>query len=90
MVEDGDYLLDGRNFQRFLNFLDELGYVAVPSQADRILYDAARRAIERFGQSASKAILDHMCSIDGLSEEELLTNFDLLEKSLQIVLRKGA
>jgi hypothetical protein len=31
-----------------------------------------------------------MCSIDGLSEEELLTNFDLLEKSLQRVLRKGA
>ena len=31
-----------------------------------------------------------MCSIDGLSEEELLTNFDLLEKSLRIVLRKGA
>jgi len=90
LVEDGDYSLDGRNFQQFLNFLDELGYVAVPSQADRILYDAARRAIERFGQSASKAILDHMCSIDGLSEEELLTNFDLLEKSLQIVLRKGA
>ena len=52
LVEDGDYSLDGRNFQRFLNFLDELGYVAAPSQADRILYDAARRAIERFGQSA--------------------------------------
>jgi hypothetical protein len=90
LVEDGDYSPNGRNFQRFLNILDELGYVPIPSQADRILYDAARRSIERFGQSSSKAILDHMCSIDGLSEEELLTNFDLLEKSLQTVLRKGA
>jgi hypothetical protein len=90
LVEDDNYSLNNRDSQRFSNILDELGYVPVPSRADRILYDAAKRSIERFGQSASKAILDHMCSVDGLSEEELLTNFDLLEKSLQRVLRKGA
>jgi hypothetical protein len=90
LVEDDDYSLNSGDFQRFSNILDKLGYIPIPSQADRILYDAARRSIERFGRSASKAILDHMCSIDGLSEEELLTNFDLLEKSLQRVLRKGA
>jgi predicted transcriptional regulator YheO len=90
LVEDDNYSLNSRDSQRFLSILDKLGYVPIPSQADRILYDAARRSIERFGQSASKAIIDHMCSVDGLSEEELLTNFDLLEKSLQRVLRKGA
>jgi len=90
LVEDDDYTLNSRDFHQFSNILDKLGYIPIPSRADRILYDAARRSIERFGQSASKAILDHMCSMDGLSEEELLTNFDLLEKSLQRVLRKGA
>ena len=38
----------------------------------------------------SKALLDHICSINGLSEKELLTNYDLFEKSLYKVLRKGA
>jgi predicted transcriptional regulator YheO len=90
LVEDDNYSLNSRDSQRFLSILDKLGYVAIPSQADRILYDAVRRSIERFGQSASKAMIDHLCSVDGLSEEELLTNFDLLEKSLQRVLRKGA
>jgi predicted transcriptional regulator YheO len=90
LVEDDDYSPDSRDFQRFSNILDKLGYIPIPSRSDRILYDAVRRSIERFGRSASKAILDHMCSIDGLSEEELLTNFELLEKSLQRVLRKGA
>jgi hypothetical protein len=90
LVEDDDYSLNSRDFQRFSNILDKLGYIPIPTRSDRILYDAARRSIERFGRSASKAILDHMSSMDGLSEEELLTNFDLLEKSLQRVLRKGA
>jgi predicted transcriptional regulator YheO len=90
LVEDDNFSLNNRDSQRFSNILDKLGYLTIPSQADRILYDATRRSIERFGPSASKAIIDHLCSVDGLSEEELLTNFDLLEKSLQRVLRKGA
>ena len=48
------------------------------------------KSIERLGESASKALLDHICSINELSEKELLTNYDLLEKSLYRVLRKGA
>ena len=35
-------------------------------------------------------MLDHICSINELSEKELLTNYDLFEKSLYRVLRKGA
>jgi hypothetical protein len=90
LVEDDNYWPNSRGFYLISNILDKLGYIPIPSQADEILYQAATRAIDRFGQSASKAILDHICSIDRLSKEELLTNFDLLEKSLQRVLRKGA
>jgi hypothetical protein len=69
LLEDDS--LNSRDLHRFSNILDELGYVPVPSRADRILYDAAKRSIERFGQSASKAILDHMCSMDGSSKSYL-------------------
>ncbi len=75
-------------FQRYLNVLDELGYFPLSSKAEA--YDAARKSIERLGESASKALLDHICSINELSEKELLTNYDLFEKSLYRVLRKGA
>ena len=77
-------------FQRYLNVLDELGYFPLSSKAEAILYDAAMKSIERLGESASKALLDHICSINELSEKELLTNYDLFEKSLYRVLRKGA
>jgi len=41
-------------------------------------------------EKASKDLLDHICSMSGFSEGELLMNYDLLEKSLYRVLRKGA
>ena len=77
-------------FQQYSNILDELGYLPLSSKADEILYDAAKKSIERLGESASKALLDHICSINALSEKELLTNYDLFEKSIHRVLRKGA
>ena len=77
-------------FQQYSNVLDELGYFPLSSKAEAILYDVAKKSIERLGESASKALLDHICSINGLSEKELLTNYDLFEKSLYRVLRKGA
>jgi len=77
-------------FQQYSNVLDELGYFPLSSKSEAILYDAAKKSIERLGGSASKALLDHICSINGLSEKELLTNYDLFEKSLYRVLRKGA
>jgi hypothetical protein len=75
---------------KYSNILDKLGYIPVSSKAARILHDAAKKSFEMFGRSASKAIVGHMCSINGLSEEELLTNCDLLQTSLYKILRKGA
>ena len=72
---------DGRkdNRLKYSNILDKLGYLPVSSKAARILHSAARKPIGMFGQSASNAIIDHMCSINGLSKDELLTNCDLLD-----------
>ena len=89
MVEDSHSDKDVQ-FQQYSNVLDELGYFPLSSKAEAILYNAAKKSIERLGESASKALLDHICSINELSEKELLTNYDLFEKSLYRVLRKGA
>jgi len=77
-------------FQQYSNVLDELGYFPQSSKAEAILFDAAKKSIDRLGESASRALLDHICSINELLEKELLTNYDLFEKSLYRVLRKGA
>jgi len=77
-------------FQQYSNVLDELGYFPQSSKAEAILYDAAKKSIDRLGESASRALLDHICSINELLEKELLTNYDLFEKSLYKVLGKGA
>ncbi|MGB6671430.1 MAG: hypothetical protein WBE34_03265 [Candidatus Nitrosopolaris sp.] len=49
---------------QYSNVLDELGYFQVSSKAEEILYDVAKKSIERLGESASKALLDHICSMD--------------------------
>lgn len=77
-------------YTHYSSILDELGYFPIFSKGDEILYNAAKKSIHRLGESASKALLDHICSIYGLSEKELLTNYDLFEKSLYRVLKKGA
>jgi hypothetical protein len=83
-------LLDGNDNHRYLGGLDDLGYFPIPSKADHILYEAAKKSMEWLGESASTVLLDHICSINGLSQKELFTNYDLFEKSLYTVLKKGA
>ena len=46
VVEDDNYSPNSRDFQRYSSILDKLGYLPVPSQADRILYDVAKVSIE--------------------------------------------
>lgn len=76
--------------RRYLSSLDDLGYLPMSSKTDQIIYDEAKKSIEQLGESASKVLLDHICSINGLSEKELLTNYDLFEKLLHRVLKQGA
>ena len=71
-----------------LNILDELGYLPVASKADQVLYDSVKEAFKIIGKMAYNALLDRACSIHGLSERELLTNYDLFEKSLYEIFGK--
>jgi hypothetical protein len=71
-----------------LNILDELGYLPIESKADQVLYDSVKEAFKIIGNMAYNALLERACSIHGLSERELLTNYDLFEKSLYDIFGK--
>ncbi|MGB7955625.1 MAG: hypothetical protein WCF23_16745 [Candidatus Nitrosopolaris sp.] len=73
---------------KWLNILDELGYIPITSKADQVLYDSVNEAFKTIGKMAYNALLDRVCSLHGLSERELLTNYDLFEKSLYEILGK--
>jgi hypothetical protein len=71
-----------------LNILDELGYLPITSKVDEILYGSVEKAFKIIGKTAYNALLERACSIHGLSERELLTNYDLFEKSLYDIFGK--
>jgi hypothetical protein len=74
---------------RYLSILDELRYLPTVYLSDRVLHDSIRHSLESIGKSYSNALLHNMCSLYGLSEHELLTNYDLFEKSLYRILGKA-
>lgn len=71
-----------------LNILDELGYLPATSMVDQILFDSVEKAFKIIGKTAYNALLERACSIHRLSERELLTNYDLFEKSLYDIFGK--
>jgi hypothetical protein len=87
LAED-DYLNNERHFQRYSNILDKLGYLPISSKAEQIISDTTKKCLEQIGKSYSKAILHNMCSLYNISEYELLTNYELFEKSLNSILGK--
>jgi hypothetical protein len=71
-----------------LSVLEELEYISVAPRSDQIISDIIKKSLEQIGKSYSRAILYNMCSLCNLSEYELLTNYDLFEKSLSSILGK--
>ncbi len=78
------------HFRQYPGILDELGYFQISCKAEQILHNAAKNSIALLGEKGSKDLLDHICSMSGFSEAELLTNCDLFENALYKVLGKGA
>jgi len=78
---------------QYQTILDELGYIpaldgAVPFNLDQILYDSIKKAFnENLSVPISNVLFSHMCSVHGLSEQELFTNYDLFENSLHKILK---
>jgi hypothetical protein len=74
-----------------LAVLDKLGYIPLPSKAERIFSESVKECFERlFGKDASGIILSNLSSLYGLSEKELITNYDIFAKSLYTLSGYGA
>lgn len=82
-------LKGGKNFQR-LTALDDLDYIPLDSISDDILYRSIKESLEQVGKAYSKAVIDHICRINRLSEREILTNCDLFEDSMYRLFGHGA
>ena len=74
-----------------LNVLDKLGYIPVPSKAEHIVSESIKKSFESlFGQATTAVLLNNLSSLYGLSEKELITNYDIFEKSLYKISSYGA
>jgi hypothetical protein len=74
---------------RYLTILDELQYLPEVYLSDRALRNSIKDSLESSCKSFSQVLLHKMCSLYGLSENELLTNYDLFERSLYRILGKA-
>ena len=72
------------------NGLDDLDYIPLDSISDDILYRSIKESLEQVGKAYSKAVIDHICRINRLSEREILTNCDLFEDSMYRLFGHGA
>jgi hypothetical protein len=68
----------------------EQQHLSVLPKAKQILYNSIKKSIEMLEDSPTDALLGRMCSMYGVSEIELLTNYSLFEKSLRQTLYDGA
>ena len=78
-----------RGLFRCLSVLDKLGYYPISANNDRLLYASIKESLEQMGKSYSGALIRNMCSLYGLSENELFSNYDLFKKMLYTILGEG-
>jgi hypothetical protein len=78
-----------RGLFRCLSLLDKLGYYPISANNDRLLYASIKDSLEQMGKSYSGALIRNMCSLYGLSENELFSNYDLFKKMLYTILGEG-
>jgi hypothetical protein len=78
-----------RGLFRCLSVLDKLGYYPISANNDRLLYASIKDSLEQMGKSYSGALVRNMCSLYGLSENELFSNYDLFKKMLYTISGEG-
>ncbi|MGB8152475.1 MAG: hypothetical protein WCF97_01005 [Nitrososphaeraceae archaeon] len=79
-----------KNSSQCLTLLDDLEYFALDSISDDILYRSIKVSLEAVGKTYAKAVIDHICHINRLSEREILTNCELFEDSMYRLFGRGA
>ena len=74
--------------EKLINLLENNGFIYKNQKTDIVVRNTILNVLSRIGKSYSKALIYQICSLYGLSQNELLTNYELFENSLTRVLGK--
>ena len=82
--------MDSKNFlnEKLINLLENNGFIYKNQKTDVVVRDIIINVLNRLGKSYSKALIYQICSFYGLTQNELLSNYELFEYSLTRVLGK--
>ena len=76
--------------ERLVRLVEEDGFIYRNQKTDIIIRELIYNVLNRIGKSYSKALIYQMCTLYNLSQNELLSNYELFEKSIVRVLGKTA
>ena len=76
--------------EKLIKRVEDNGFIYSNQKTDIIIREIIHNVLNRIGKSYSKALIYQMCSLYNLSENELLSNYELFEKSILRVLGKTA
>ena len=74
--------------EKLINLIENSGYIYRNQKTDIVIRDIILNVLNRIGKYYSKALIYQICSLYGLSQNELLSNYELFENSLTRVLGK--
>ena len=72
--------------ERLVRLVEEDGFIYRNQKTDIIIREIINNVLNRIGKSYSKALIYQMCTLYNLSQNELLSNYELFEKSIVRVL----
>ena len=74
--------------EKLINLIENSGFIVRNQTTDIVVKNIVLNVLNRIGKSYSKALIYQICSLYGLSQNELLSNYELFENSLTRVLGK--
>jgi hypothetical protein len=74
--------------EKLINLLENNGFIYKNQKTDVVVRDIILNVLNRIGKSYSKALIYQISSFYGLTQNELLSNYELFEYSLTRVLGK--
>ena len=74
--------------EKLINLIENNGYIYRNQKTDIVIRDIILNVLNRIGKYYSNALIYQICSLYGLSQNELLSNYELFENSLTRVLGK--
>ena len=74
--------------EKLIKLIENNGYIYRNEKTGIVVRDIILNVLNRIGRSYSKALIYQICNLYGLSQNELLSNYELFENSLTRVLGK--